>query len=753
MAPSTSTPSNLHRAPVACLKCRAAKVRCLISQRSDRCDRCITNRTECVFAQPKRARTRVHPYSRRRRRTTPPQDHAGSPATSPSPSAAHEAPQPPTPVSHETTRTSHGQQQPITPEIRARIVATLATLKGKRGAPFSFITSGDRPAFSAAAGTEDSVQVETQQPQSYEQHTSATPSLKLSWLLRPLRVGPRANDGRETSPMVKMPSYLASMTLGQTITDPIEDGILTRPASEALFQHFMLNMNAKWEYVLDPHLDTHDDVRRRSRLLFATVLFCSSKFANYIDGSLSLKTDPFLQSRLCSLARNLAIKTFAEGDRSIETMQAFYLLVCWKDADDDVSYLHSGYAFRILHDLDLDQSDGDRRQAARTRRTWLALFRQDKQQSLFFMRRATLSLGDEDPPFVGYLDTWLKMPHALPLDFVACCSADMRRIQSKLRVMVQKASPVILPCLLELMDSELNRWRSTWQNHLEGEGRLHPNHDPSLDPRLLHPGKSHLTTLMGLWEHSVKLNVASAILRQGLMTSVTSSLRSSGRPLPSSIGLDLPEIEGVLSPDTPGLNSSVEGALGTLRHLLAFPVEDLRRAPDSTLLLGPNAALFLCLLLCLPCSGILGPSFQRTAIGLIRDIARHISQAIQSPQDTVALHSTYLDSLVNLLDPATPQWPQNSHEIMGPLSNFELPHAQMDTNDLHVDETALEAAQVLAGGIGSLNCQVDDSDALFNLANEPEQMLHMQSLANLLDTSFFSAMEPMSVDLDGESVS
>ncbi|KAM5341627.1 hypothetical protein ACJ41O_014658 [Fusarium nematophilum] len=512
-----------------------------------------------------------------------------------------------------------------------------------------------------------------------------------------------------------MPSYLASMTLGQTITDPIEDGILTRPASVALFQHFMLEMDAKWD------LD---------------------------DG-------PFLQSRLCSLARNLAIKMFAEGDRSIETMQAYYLLVCWKDADDDVSYLHSGYVFRILHDLDLDQSDGDRFQAARSRRTWLALFRQDKQQSLFFMRRATLSLGDEDPPFVGYLDTWLKMPDALPLDFVACCSADLRRIQSKLRVMVQKASSIILSCLLELMDSELNRWKSLWRNHFEEEDRLHPNDDPSLDQRLLYPGKSHLNTLVGLWENSFRLNVASAILRQALMASVTSSLRLSGhQPTPSSFRLDLPgipAIEEVLSPDVPGHSSSVEGAFGTILRLLAFPVEDLRRAPDSTLLLGPNAALFLCLLLCLPCNGVLGPSFQKTAVGLIQDVARHVGQAVRSPQDIIALHSVYLDSLVDLLGPATSQWSPDAHEMIGSLSAFDLPQSHIGANDLHVDETALQAAQVLAGGMGGLNCNVDDSDAMFNFISEPEQMLHMQSLANLLDASFFSAMEPMPVDMSTEA--
>lgn len=283
------------------------------------------------------------------------------------------------------------------------------------------------------------------------------------------------------------------------MTDPIEGGILSYEASSALFDHFMLEMNAKWEYLLDPYLDTHDDVRQRSQLLFATVLFCSSKFANFCDGKLVSMTDGFLQSRLCSLARSLAVKTFAEGDRSIETMQAFYLLVCWKDSDDDVSYLHSGYAFRILHDIDMSQSDGAGYQTVRRMRVWMALFRQDKQQSLFFVRRASLAHGGDENPQICELDTWLRLDHVRPFDFVACCSADLRRIQSKLRGMVQRASFTMLPCLLNLLESELERWRLTWKNHLHAEDHLSSTDGQNLEAALLGASKFHISTLVGLW--------------------------------------------------------------------------------------------------------------------------------------------------------------------------------------------------------------------------------------------------------------
>ena len=98
--------------------------------------------------------------------------------------------------------------------------------------------------------------------------------------------------------------------------------------------------------------------------------------------------------------------------------------------------------------------------------------------------------------------------------------------------------------------------------------------------RLLHPGRYHLTVLIGLWEHSVRLNVASAILRQALMASVTSSLDPDHQNANAPLDFDITTIQQALSPNLRGLSSSVEGAFGTLRHLVNFPTDDLRRAPD-----------------------------------------------------------------------------------------------------------------------------------------------------------------------------
>ncbi|RJE25097.1 hypothetical protein PHISCL_02568 [Aspergillus sclerotialis] len=639
------------------------------------------------------------------------------------------------------------QKPVITNTVRARIIEALATLKGKRGAPFSFVTGGN-PLFSTRTHPNIRTARDAQHELNLEPSQTSPLSLKISWLLRPLRISHHdqtPDDDRQPDEIVKMPSYIASMTLGQTITDPIEGGVISLQASKLLFRYFMVQMNAKWEYLLDPYFDTHDSVQQRSSLLFSSILFCASKFASYTNGRLVSHTDPFLQSRLCSLSRNLVIRAIAGGDRSVETMQALYLLVCWKDPDDDISYLHSGYAFSILRDLDLESSDGDDLQVARRRRIWLALFRQDRQQSLFFLRKASLSHGDDESSFLCNIDTWLKMPYTLPSDFFACCSADLRRIQSKLRTLVQKASSVMLPCLLDLMDSELTAWRSKWWDHVHGEGKTHSTDDPSLYPELLHPGGHHLTALVRLWEQSVRLNISSAILRQSLMASMASSLQSNCEPNNVPLDLDLTTIQHVLSPSLPGLSSSVESAFGTLNSLIKFPPADLRRAPDAILLLGPNAALFVCLLLCLPELGILGPTFQRTAVDLIRSISNHVKQCVESPQDTVALHSNYLDSLVELLHPPSSTDSDEQHEISLRPTHASS-HMLVDANGLDIENANLQATHTSEVAITEQNYSMSPTDAILGFQGSFDQTLHMQSLGNLLDGDLFWEMPPETGD-------
>ncbi|OJI79306.1 hypothetical protein ASPTUDRAFT_78725 [Aspergillus tubingensis CBS 134.48] len=735
MAPSTATPTDLHRASVACLQCRKAKVRCLVTQRLDQCNRCLANNTGCVFTQAKRTRARPQPYPQPPlppdvEETTNDGDvddqnngsrvletsHSATVTINQSGLGPAKAPTQVPPADND-----HGlPEKPgpiITDAIRSRLIATLSSLRNYRGAPFSFITAEGSPV------------------QHQRSESPRTPhSLTLSSLLRPLNsindTIPSTNNANQSpTSSIKMPSYVVSMTLGHAISDPIDGGILTLQASKGFYEYFLVHMNAKWEYILDPRDDTHDDVRRHSPLLFTTVLFCSSKFAGFVEGRIVSDTDPFLQTRLCSLARNLVIKTLAEGNRSIETMQALYLLACWKDGDDDVSYLHSGYAFRVLQDMDLRGNDAGSREMARRRRIWLALYRQDKQQSLFFMRRSSFHQGDEAFFLSDNADV-----DTLLIDTISRCSADLRRIQSKLRGLVENTSSLMLPCLEDLVEEEISTWRSKW-NYLVNWDRVGGSGDiPSVDHAMLFPDRHHLQTTLQLLEQSVRLNVASAMLRQSLVV----SLSPSSRPVPCHqvphLDIDLSALRRDRCYNLAGLRSGIEGAFGTLRALLSIPQDDLRRAPDAILLLAPSAALFLCLLLCLPDSGMLGPSFQRKAASFICRIAQYMAGSVRSHNDSLVLHSAYLDSVVNLLGvPA----PENGHPSVY-VEQLNAQHMHASQNDLDIEYTTNQPTQGLADNIGAGDANAGyNDDGINGLFGDAEQNIPRQSLVNLLEGDLF----------------
>ena len=538
------------------------------------------------------------------------------------------------------------------------------------------------------------------------------------------------------------------------MTDALDCGILTRTAAQALFDHFLLEMNAKWEFILDPLVDTHDAIRKRSSFLFATVLFCASKFARAVDTGRP-SADAFVRSRLCGLARNLAVRTFARGDRSIETMQAFYLLACWREPEDGTSHLHCGYALRILHDLDLNRPEGDD-QLVRRRRTWLALYRQDMQQGLWLMRRISLASSIEDGVhFLGDPNMWRCTAHVRPFDFLSCCNANLRRFQFKIRSLVKTASSTSLPGLLDLMDAQLGTWRSTWQSELvRCRDRVDESPNPTSSAQsLCMPDEHHVTRLLTLWEQSVRLSVGSEVLQRALQDIVGTNVRKRGAappanpqpmqphqqasqraPLPSvHFSLDTPSVTDLLSTDIPGLRASIEGAFGTLRQILHFPIHDLRHAPDSVSLLAPHAALFLCLLLCLPCRGLLGPQFQHTAVELTQDVHRHFQTggtALSPHEDPLSLHVAFLRSIVELVRP-----PQ-THPL-APRSTSPGPHSctPLPPRDVARESSTADALPSAETASGEMQAFAPDSDVF------PEDFpagpgiheLDMHSLANLLD--------------------
>jgi hypothetical protein len=98
---------------------------------------------------------------------------------------------------------------------------------------------------------------------------------------------------------------------------------------------------------------------------------------------------------------------------------------------------------------------------------------------------------------------------------------------------------------------------------------------------------------------------------------------------------------------------------------------------------------------------------------------------------------------VELLESHPAQCPPDIQEI-GVQPSFDLSYWNVERGELNLDDPTLQAAQVLADGMVGRNCNMGDHDAMLSL--DPSQSLRMQSLANLLDSSFFWEMAPAGAD-------
>ena len=132
----------------------------------------------------------------------------------------------------------------------------------------------------------------------------------------------------------------------------------------------------------------------------------------------------------------------------------------------------------------------------------------------------------------------------------------------------------------------------------------------------------------------------------------------------------------------------------------------------------------------------MGPSFQKTAIKLVQDVAHHVRSTVSSPQDVVNLHAAYLESLVVMITPEA----QSSGNPAAQPPQMEFEKDGFGTSTGVYNNGVIEAAHILAGGFAEGTTDHQNSAPAVNFDEEEfgtSQNLHEQSLANLLDVDFF----------------
>ncbi|KAF8668034.1 hypothetical protein RHS04_09175, partial [Rhizoctonia solani] len=137
------------------------------------------------------------------------------------------------------------------------------------------------------------------------------------------------------------------LTLGLSSIDRLEDPLkaefVTEAEVDSLFYSYFAHLNSIIG-LLDPRLHTAPYVRRRSTVLYTTIISVSSKFFL-----------PRVHQQCHALSQSLIGRALASDMCNIEYIQALSLSTFYKDADDASSWRKVGLAIRMAYELNLHE--------------------------------------------------------------------------------------------------------------------------------------------------------------------------------------------------------------------------------------------------------------------------------------------------------------------------------------------------------------------------------------------------------------
>lgn len=145
-------------------------------------------------------------------------------------------------------------------------------------------------------------------------------------------------------PTSSMPSDRGSLSSTYTVSpvhlppglhDPVTAGIIDDAYAKVLFDLVFLRLNP-FVNLFDPALHSPTYVRTKSPFLYTTLLMAGCKFFK-----------PEAYKACQKLAHEFAVRSFAEGLKSVEVVQAFACLTYWKEPEDTVRH----FAFRLKRSI------------------------------------------------------------------------------------------------------------------------------------------------------------------------------------------------------------------------------------------------------------------------------------------------------------------------------------------------------------------------------------------------------------------
>ncbi|CAE7150712.1 unnamed protein product [Rhizoctonia solani] len=197
--------------------------------------------------------------------------------------------------------------------------------------------------------------------------TAASPSLTVSSSdasgSRYRDLGPRKNS-RDDVKMYTLANIMSDKSTGQShadsslpapvpltlglspidrLEDPVQAEFVTEAEVDSLFYSYFAHLNSIIG-LLDPRLHTAPYVRRRSTVLYTTIISVSSKFFL-----------PRVHHQCHALSQSLIGRALASDMCNIEYIQALSLSTFYKDADDASSWRKVGLAIRMAYELNLHE--------------------------------------------------------------------------------------------------------------------------------------------------------------------------------------------------------------------------------------------------------------------------------------------------------------------------------------------------------------------------------------------------------------
>ncbi|ESK91396.1 prib protein [Moniliophthora roreri MCA 2997] len=434
------------------------------------------------------------------------------------------------------------------------------------------------------------------------------------------KVGVASSNYFKPGPMTILP--LRRLYIERQVQPEMLTFVTTNEVVE-MFNIYYDHMNMHCN-LLDRNFHTPSLVCSRSPFLLTTICAISSKFYT---------AKPELHPRLTELAKKLAFSVPGQGYKSVEIVQAYLLLTLWgcgavERYEQDKTWMMLGMAIRMATDLNLhrktavkstDTQEGRVRdmEVHNRERTWIMCFCLDRSGSALMGKPHSI----REDYIIRNVDTWHKLPIAIPSDRSIAAYVELQRILSRSLDFLH--SGMDTPSGLQISNDYMMIIK-TFEAQILASSERHHNSEDHIQTSLKEsPAINQYKHLIGqFYLNYVQLVINSYGLQDALERTPVNIGHFFSRCYACAMACSL----------------LVRDHLG--------PSGFMKYSPDSHFVQTSYAVLTLLKLLRPEFSAYIED--ESKIISIVRDVAEVLEKISVSPSHTPALYSTFLQALISV---------------------------------------------------------------------------------------------------------